>query len=236
MMRLYLFSLIALTGIAVSGCDTVDSGDIATNALYVTFNVIEDGPNATPQASFRVGNLFGTVLKLTGGDAITANGTTLEFRELLVPHYEATFPVADDYTFTFTRPDEPAYAGTVTPPLPVTITAPAEAATLSQTDGFTVTWTDPDTASTGAYTVGVSVFNSQCLSVVSAGVVNQTTHTFTREDFYPPADEDTKQLCDGATLAAEVFVITYRRGSLDAALDGLVTAETRSGVDITLEP
>lgn len=235
-MRAYTLGLLALSGLMFSGCDTADSGDIATNALHVTFNVIEDGPNATPQATFRVGNAFGTLLELTGGDSVSANDTPLTFRELLIPHYEATFPVADSYAFTFNRPGEPAYVGNVTPPLAVTITAPADGATLTQSEGFTVTWTDPDTMSTGAYLVGVSVLNSQCVSVVSTAVANQTTHTFTADDFLPPENEETKQLCDGNTLAAEVFVITYRRGELDTALDGLVTAEARSGVDVTLEP
>ena len=237
-MRNGILALLAASALAMTGCDTANSGDIATNALYVTFNVIEDGPNATARATFQVGNPLGTVLMLTDGDAIATNGTTLTYEQLLVPHYETTLTPVDEYTFTFSRPGEPDYVGMVTPPTPVTITAPAEGATLSQATGFTVTWEDTDPASTSDYAVGVRVLQTQCLTAVTRVVLNQTTYTFTAGDFDEPDEEvpGAKQLCNGATLDAEIFVITYSRGSLDTALEGFVGAEAFTTIDVTLEP
>lgn len=128
--------------VALGGCPRTDSCYISTPGLYCSFSVVEEDGQAFARAYFFVDSPLGTQVALGAscGDDITVNGIALPERRNVYVHYEAEIPEAETYEFEFTRDEKVVYVSTVTPPPPVTITAPVDETVVPRSSAFDITW------------------------------------------------------------------------------------------------
>lgn len=242
MLRPFFLMFVVGSVVAVSGCMPESSSSIATDALHVSYQVVQEGDVVRVRADFRVGNALGTTLTLADGDEIRVNGTALAYEAFLIPHYEGTVMPSAQYDFVFTRPGEGSFTSSTIAPAPVTITSPSSGATVSRGNGFTATWTDPD--ATGDYFIGVSGVSDSCSANVSTFVDDATTFAFTPEMFREPVETEdgeedtgeTQPVCEGQTLTGQFSVESSTNGTMATELKGSIRGITNSSVSVTLAP
>lgn len=106
---LFLTLLICMT-IVISGCfSTTRSTNVKTAGIYANFQVsYSEDLRLMATAFFRVGNYFGTDLKLGTSERIYCNNVRLNYVSYLFGfHYTAQLPsTASSYIFRFERVDE----------------------------------------------------------------------------------------------------------------------------------
>lgn len=155
--KLLLLTTAVTTAALAGGCsESVDSDDVATDAIHANFRVTADGDGTSQVvATLRVGGpSSNTYLDLTDYDALTVfvNDTGRGMSQS-GNSYVASVPYeADDTPFrvSFLRSHAPdaecagvsAPNSTVTLPRPFAITAPAQDSAVSRASDLTFTWSD----------------------------------------------------------------------------------------------
>jgi hypothetical protein len=110
-----------LVVVLASACSdaVVSSADVDTNGIFAAYRITTSSAGTTAAASLQVRDSGGAYLELTGGDAITADGTSLAFdpagNALGEVLYTATVPDAPHHTFTLARPGEDPIVNVVAP-------------------------------------------------------------------------------------------------------------------------
>ena len=207
--------LLCIGALAFVGCPREDSCLIRTEGIYFAFRVVEEDGQATVSAVFTVGGALGTELALGDcGDDITVNGTALQEHRNVFVYYEAVMAAADSYEFVFTRDGEGPYVSTVTPPPPVNITGPEEAAVISRQDAFDITWEDNYEASPG-----ISLFlGGPCIGEILRNVGDNGLYTINADELQFVGVDDT---CD-----VDIVLTRLVQGDLDPAIEGFINAKT----------
>lgn len=152
---------LALTGLGLVGCESVDSDEINTKGLYAEFSATDTGlGDTTVFARLRVGGPNSLdFLNLVGGDTLVAHHGEEEKkmteREPLpdLIGYAATFTDSGEgvYGIDFERPDETSALGAqVTVPPGFAPIVPAEDAVVSRAAELQVAWTPPPVAGSRA--------------------------------------------------------------------------------------
>lgn len=142
----------ALLGLTtLSGCEVVDSEDIATSGIFANHEAVSDGTKTVATSIYRVGGeTSNTFLELSSGDSATctsASGTKTQNEWKLgdIRGYRADFDEVaegESFTFTLTRDaHESAPTSEATLPAVFSISVPAEGAVINRADGVTVSWT-----------------------------------------------------------------------------------------------
>jgi len=217
--------LLCVGALAFVGCPREDSCLIRTQGMYFAFRVVEEDGQATVSAVFTVGGALGTELALGDcGDDITVNGIPLQERRGAFVYYDAVLDAADAYEFVFVREGEGPYISTVTPPPPVNITGPEEAAVISRQDAFDVTWEDNYEASPG-----ITLFlGGPCIWDFQRDVGDNGLYGINADELQFVGVDDT---CDVSIILTRLV-----QGDLDPALDGFINAKTVDRTWITSTP
>jgi len=214
-MRIALVVL-CVGALALVGCPREDSCFVRTGGIYFAFRVVEEDGQATVSAVFTVGGALGTELALGDcGDDITVNGVPLQERVNLFVYYETVMAAADSYEFVFTRDGEGPYTSTVTPPPPVTVTAPVAGTSISRQDAFDITWEDNYPASPG-----IDLFlGGPCITEIWRNVGdNGGPYVVNADELQNVPPDDT---CDVNIVMSRLVA-----GTLDPALQGFINAKT----------
>ena len=226
-------SLVALALLA-TGCESIESTDVLTDAIYADFVASSDGSTTHTTATLRTGGATSnTFVNLEGDDvlSVTADGLTQEMTEGYLGDiyvYDADFDLSaadTEFVFSLERTiDAGAPDSRCTLPEPFDLTLPEDGETYSrELDDLTVTWTPAGEQDLVRVTVSgdcmwdevVDVEGDPGTVVIPAGTLLSL-------------DEDNPAACD-----ATVTVQRRRPGTLDAgfgeggAIYG-VQARTRS--------
>lgn len=224
----------------VTGCESVKSTDVATDAIWADFSATVDADGGTRgQAVLRVGGeTANTYVELDGGDALSATVgeetqdlSMVSVGELKV--YLADFATdAEDspVTFAFTREVETsAPSSTTSIPAPFTLTAPVGTPVVSRTTNpVTVTWEPAGSADTMAI-----LLRSDCILDAYADIDGDPgSHTFEAGSLVPVDSQE------GNTCEAEVTVWRRRFGTLDPAFTtgGSVQGTQERTASLSLAP
>jgi len=243
-------SLLAAVTVYLSSCAPSASEDIKTPGLYCSFSVDATNGLATASAVFRTGNPLGTNVVLSEGDEIRVNGVLLAYVDkIVVKSYDATFPAATEYSFVLTRPGESPYTCTLQSPPAVTITSPAEGASISRQSSFDVTWENNGSASstlslilygaylnglndnvpdTGTFTIPANTLNLQSTSPTPT-ISPTTSPTVTPTPSPTPTPATT-------TTEARIILSRTTTGTMDPALNGTITGRSYDQVNIVSTP
>jgi hypothetical protein len=166
---------IAMAALGVAACTTTSSTGIATENLFVEYQVSRHDDQVTAHATFHVGNgNTGTVVRLGDEDAISCNGVPLAVQSSVAGQvwYESQVPTTTGpFIFQFERASGDIETS-VAAPTALTMSSPAAGAMLSTQQPITVTWSPSGTA--GRVDVSLQVESGSCTSRVLASNVLDT--------------------------------------------------------------
>ena len=142
-----------------SSCTVEPSESVDQDRIYTAYDLIYDkNENKTyAKASFRFGNVIGTLLKLNSTSEIKFNNDVLEYRSAGYYEKEYTGLVAGG-TFTFKDAKGTIYTNVV--PALKSIDFPAEAISISRGNSYTLNWVG-DNLTSGenvSVSIGTEVF------------------------------------------------------------------------------
>ncbi len=216
----------AVASSLLSGCTSTPSTNIKSTGIDARFSV--DGANGAAivaaSATFKVG---ATYLDLQGGDEAYCEGVRMSGTSVIgAITYSATIPrkpTGESYTFELRRPGESPYVGTVVQLDTVSISSPANAATVSGAAPGSVTWNAGTRGS-----VDVSI-NGNCIFKQNTTLAaDSTTYAFKNLDF-----TDSKNTsCDGT-----IEVIRNDKGTGPSGLSSsTVTLSERGTLQVKITP
>lgn len=242
MVKSWIFYVATLIVVFTSACSTTNSDNVSTGGIYAALSISENGAVAQASATFYVGGITGTVLQLSAGDSVACNGNVLSEQQNLFGGYSyvgncGTLTAGAMYSFVFTRDsasgNDEVYTSTVTLPEAVNITAPADASTFTRGNPINVTWT----ASTDSVLVTLS---GQGTSSDPGGGSTSFSSTNSASDngAYTIIGTDTDpDSITGAISNAYITVRRSRSGTMDASLDGSISASrSDSVINLTINP
>lgn len=143
---------LATLALLAVGCESIESTDVMTDAIYADLVATSDGSSTHTAATLRLGGATSnTFVNLQGDDvlSVTAGGETKEMLEGYVGDiyiYNADFELSEadtEFIFSLDRSvDAGAPDSRCTLPEPLDVTAPAGGETFSrELDDLTITWT-----------------------------------------------------------------------------------------------
>ena len=147
--RTIALATLALLGV---GCESIESTDVSTDAIYADLVATSDGSSTHTTATMRLGGATSnTFVNLEGDDilSVTAGGETQEMQEGYVGDiyiYDADFDLYEadtEFVFSLDRSvDDGAPDSRCSLPEPLDVTAPLGGETFSrELDDLTITWT-----------------------------------------------------------------------------------------------
>ena len=221
-------------------CTDVKSSSIATDGIYMDYNVVSEGVGTGTQANavLRVGGVTSTTfVDLDGGDTLAASSGSEEHNlsqsSLGVLHsYDADFDVdavGSEFVLRFDRESfDSAPSSIATLPEEFSITAPATESSFSRSADIDieVTW---ESTSSDPMTIQLT---GDCIGLyVATEPVDNGTHTISMAEI----EED--QMDDFSTCTAELVIERRKGGSLDSAFGGgTVFGAQKRTIQLKLEP
>lgn len=205
--------------LALAGCPSTSSKDLATNRIYADLSAISDGNSTHAQAVLRADSVSSiNYVTLSSGDDldVTADGASTrlssEYHGSLLAYAADVGAPLEGTTFTFglhRASGESALNSQAVLPAALTITAPTSA-DVSRAQPFTVSWTPSGTADHIAVRI-----TGDCISQY-VPVVTGDPGTITLDPgvlFVTGGD-------NGVSCAGTLTITRFRAGTLDPALGG----------------
>lgn len=231
--------LVAFGLLFTVGCESIDSTDILTSAIYADLAATSDGASTHATATLRSGGATSnTFVNLEGDDVltVTAEGQTQEMDEGYLGDiyvYDADFALgAADTEFLFALErtvDAGAPDSRCTLPAPFELTAPKGGAPYSrELDDLTVSWTPA-----GEQDAVRVIVSGDCIWDEVVDVQGDPGTVVIPSGTLLSLDEDNPAACD-----ATVIVQRRRAGTLDAGYGegGTITGIQARQIEIRTDP